>query len=503
MAARGRTTRAAAGAGVALLLGGCVVGPKYHRPAPPPEASLPPAAAVVLAAPGMDAQRIAPGRDVQAQWWALFRSPELDALIGQALEKNADLEAAKAALRSSRETWLAARGAYAPTVDAGAAATHEKNPGYLASPLASNANIFDLYTAQLDIAYAVDVFGGVRRQAEGAAAQVEQQRFQLEAARLALTANLASAAIQEAAVRDQIAANERLIASQRQLLDVLKIQFARGEAARADVAAQALALAQAEAALPPLQRQGDQLRDQIAALAGGYPADPAARLDFARLALPADLPGALPAGLVEHRPDIRAAEANLHAASAAVGVAAAARLPSLSLTDAYGGQAGTIANLFAYGDQGWGVGAGIAQPVFQGFALKHRQRAAEAALDQARAQYRSTVITSLQNVADALHALEADARGLGMADAADRAAQAALEVARQRYAAGETGSTPVMAAAQTREQAAIGLSQAKAQRLVDTVALFQALGGGWWNRGDVEIESSSRKSRSDYPGPPR
>ena len=325
------------------------------------------------------------------------------------------------------------------------------------------------------------MFGAARLQVKGAAAQADVQRFQLEAVRLALTANLASAAIQEAATRDQIEANRRLIASQRELLDVLKAQFAKGQAASADVAAQALVVAQAEAALPPLERQRDQLRDQIAALCGGYPNEKAARIEFAALSLPTDLPEAVPSALAEHRPDIRAAEANLRSANAAVGVAAAARLPSITLTGDLGVDAGRIGQLFTPGNQAWTLGAGLTQPVFQGFALKHRQRAAEAALDQARAQYRSTVITGLQNVADALHALEFDARALSTAEAQDRAARAGLEIARQRYAAGETGSATMLAAVQVREQATISLSQARAQRLVDTVALFQALGGGWWS----------------------
>lgn len=479
MRAGGRAARAAAGAGIALALAGCVVGPKYRKPAPPAADALPSAASLTLDAPGVSPQRIATTGEVQAQWWALFHSSELDALIGRALTRNADVEAAAAALSSARENWLAARGAYAPSVEADAAGAHEKNPGYLASPLASNANIFDLYTAGLGISYAADVFGAVRLQAQGASALADQQRFQLEAVRLALTANLASAVIQEAAVRDQIAANRRLIDSQGELLRVLQTQYGKGEAAQTDVAAQALALAQAQAALPPLQRQDDELRDQISALSGGDPTERTALPDFAAFALPADLPAALPAEIVEHRPDIRAAEANLRAANAAVGVAVAARLPSFTLTAAYGGQAGVIGKLLTYGDQGWILGAGVAQPVFQGFALKHRQRAAEAALDQARAQYRSTVTASLQNVADALHALETDARALSAAEAVDRAAETSLDLARRRYAAGETGSIPVMTADQAREQAAIGLSQARAQRLVDTLALFQALGGGW------------------------
>jgi NodT family efflux transporter outer membrane factor (OMF) lipoprotein len=482
MARPGRAVRTAAGAGIALAfaLAGCVVGPKYAKPAPPPVDALPSAASVKLD----PQQRVASGSDVQAQWWALFHSPELDALIGRALAKNADVEAAAASLRAARESWLAARGAYAPAVEAGAGLAREKNPAYLASPLASNANIFDLYTAQLGVSYAVDVFGGVRRQVQGAAAEADQQRFELEAARLALTANLTSAVIQEAAARDQIAATRRLIQNQQELLEVLRTQLAKGQAARTDVTAQELALAQAQAALPPLQRQDDQLRDQIAALCGGYPTDRAALPDFTALALPADLPTALPSQIVEHRPDIRAAEANLRAANAAVGVAAAARLPSFTVTAAYSGQAGTIGSLLNTGNQGWLLGADVAQPVFQGYALKHRQRAAEAAFDQARAQYRSTVIASLQSVADTLHALETDAPALEVAEAGDRAAEASLALARRRFAVGETGSIAVMAAVQTREQAAVSLSQARAQRLVDTVALFQALGGGWWNRKD-------------------
>ena len=468
---------AALGPMLGLALAGCVVGPKYHKPGPPPAAALPPPGALQLAD-----QHVAPGLDVQARWWSLFHSPELDALIARALDRNADVEAAQGALRQARETWLAARGAYAPSVDLGLNVSRQKNPAYLASPLSSNASLFDLYSAQVSVGYVVDVFGGVRRQVQQAAAGVDVQRFQLEATDLALTANLAAAAIQEAAVRDQIAASERLIGSQAELLAVLQRQFAKGQAARGDVDAQALALAQAQAALPPLIRQRDQLRDQIAALGGGYPTDPAPRIDFATLTAPTDLPEAVPARLVEQRPDIRAAEANLRAANAAVGVAAAARLPSVTLTAAAGGQSGTLGTLLSQGDQAWSLGTGLAQPVFQGFALKHRQRAAEAALAQARAQYRSTVVTSCQNVADALHALESDAQTLRIADAGEAAARSALETARRRNAAGEVGSPAVLGAVQTHEQAVIGLSQARTQRLLDTIALFQALGGGWWNR---------------------
>jgi NodT family efflux transporter outer membrane factor (OMF) lipoprotein len=352
--------------------------------------------------------------------------------------------------------------------------------------LASSANPFTLHTLQLTVGYAPDVFGGVRRQTETVAAQAEAQRFETEAAYLTLTSNVVAAAIGEAALRNQVAATEKVIDLDGEILDLTRRQKAVGQASGADVAAQEAALAQAEAALPPLQKQLAQQHDLIAALTGHLPNEPAGQdFDLADFTLPVDLPVSLPSRLVEQRPDVKVAEANLHAASAQVGVAIANRLPSFALSASAGGASTSLASLFTQGNGFWGLSAGVTQPIFEGGALLHRQRAAEASLDQAKAQYRSTVIAACQNVADSLQALQADAAALRAADRAERSAAVSLAIARKQLEVGDASSLAVLSAEQAYQQALIGRVQAQSNRYADTAALFQALGGGWWNRRDV------------------
>jgi NodT family efflux transporter outer membrane factor (OMF) lipoprotein len=435
---------------------------------------------------GGEAQRLVDGMDIPGQWWALFRSQPLNDLIEQALKANPDLEAAQAALRGARENVFAQQGAYFPSVEASFNPTRQKVAGILGSPVADGGNIFSLHTAQVAVAYTPDLFGGTRRQVESLKAQAESQRFQVEATYLTLTSNVVAAAVEEAALRGQIAATRKIIEIQGRSLELLQRQYALGQIAVADVAAQEAALAQSQAALPPLEKQLAQQRDLLARLVGRFPSEEMAeRFDLASLELPRELPVSLPAKLVAQRPDVRSAEELLHAASAEIGVNVANRLPNITLSANLGSTATAIGELFTAGTGFWSLAANVTQPIFQGGTLLHRQRAAEAAYDQAAAQYRGVVLTAFQNVADTLHAIRTDADALKAAVAAERAAAKSLAIVHRQLELGDVSYLAILNAEQTYQQAQITLVQAQANRYADTAALFQALGGGWWNRSDI------------------
>lgn len=464
-----------------LALAGCMVGPDFHRPAPPRADRYTTQPLPATLGHGSDSQRFAADADVPAAWWTLFHSQPLDALVRQALKANPDLAAAQAALREARENLAAGRGALYPNASADYNVSRQRIAGTLASPASSGYDYYTLHTAQVDVSWAPDLFGGTRRQLEALRAQVDVQRFQLEAARLSLTSSVVVAAINQAGLRAQIDATRRIIASQRTTLDSLQRQFALGAQPEAAVAAQQATLAQAEATLPPLQRQLEQQGDALAALLGEAPsAAPVTQFTLADLQLPHELPLSLPAQLVERRPDVRAAEAELHAASAEVGVAIANRLPKFTLSANAGSAPTDIAKLFAHGTLFWNIAADIAEPVFDAGSLKHQQRAVEAAFEQAKAQYRASVIAALQNVADTLYALKGDADALATAEAAAHATAHSLDIARSQFRLGDIDHLAVLQAEQANQQAAINLVQARVNRYGDTAALFQALGGGWW-----------------------
>lgn len=464
-----------------LLASGCAVGPNFKRPAPPPVTSFTPADAPHPAQTTADSQALVQGMDIPGRWWTVFHSEALDDLVKEALAHNADVAAAEAALRNARELLYAQRGALLPTVDAGFNVTRSRTSATIAPVLSNNQQTYTLYTPQVTISYAPDVFGGVRRQIEGAAARAESQKYQTEAAYLTLTSNVVQAALLEASLRDQISATHEIITAEAKLLDLMRKQHAVGQISGADVAAQETALAQAEQSLPPLEKQLTQERDLLAVLAGRYPSQgPSGTVDLATLTLPHEVPVGLPSSLVDRRPDIRAAEANLHAASAAVGVAVAARLPNITLTANGGSAAATIAALTSSPNLFWGLSAGVTQPVFEGGQLLHQQKAAEAAYDQAREQYRSTVLQAFQNVADAMQALQLDDEALNAAVLAERAAARSLDISQKQVQVGEVSAISVLNAEQAYRQALISLIQAKAGRYTDTVALFQALGAGGW-----------------------
>jgi NodT family efflux transporter outer membrane factor (OMF) lipoprotein len=461
---------------------GCV-GPNFHRPAPPATdrytAEALPAATAAADTPGGAAQQFLAGQDVPRNWWTLFGSPDLDALVEEALVKNPTVAAAQAALRQARETTAAQRGSYFPVVAGSFDASRERDAvGVLSPNLTSGEALYDLYTPQVTVTFVPDVFGANRRAVESLAAQEEATRYQLDATYLTLTANVVTTAIQDAALRAQVAATTRAVALERDALRLMRRQRELGSIAESDVYAQDAALAQLEETLPPLQRQLEQARDQLAALTGHLPADlklPTFSLE--QMQLPADIPVGVPSELVERRPDVRAAEAQLHSATAQVGVAVANLLPQLNITGNLGSSATTTGDLFKAGTGFWSVGASLSQTLFAGGTLVHRKRAAEAAMDQAGALYQSTVLTAFQNVADALHALETDADAIQAATRAETASRLSFEVARRQLDLGAVSSLALIAAEQSYQQAVVALVQARANRYADTAALFQALGG--------------------------
>jgi NodT family efflux transporter outer membrane factor (OMF) lipoprotein len=459
------------------------VGPNFHRPAPPQVdrytvEALPPETASAKG-PGGAAQRFLAQGEVPRDWWTRFGSEELDALVAEALRANPSVHAAAAALRQAQENTAAQRGSYYPTVQAGFDATRQRNAvGVLAPSLASGTALYNLYTPQVTVSYVPDVFGANRRQVESLAALAEASQYQLDATYLTLTATVVTTAIQEAGLRAQISATERVIALERDSLGVLRRELELGAVAEGDVYAQEAALAQLETTLPPLRRQLEVARDALAVLTGRLPANyTPARFELDQLILPADLPLGVPSQLVERRPDVRAAEAQLHAATAQVGVAIANLLPQVTITGDIGSAATAMGDLFKPGTGFWSVGASLTQTLFEGGTLIHRKRAADAALDQAGALYRSAVLTAFQNVADALHALATDADALAAASRAEEAAQKSLDVVRHQLALGSVSYLALVNAEQAYQQALISLTQARANRYADTAALFQALGG--------------------------
>jgi NodT family efflux transporter outer membrane factor (OMF) lipoprotein len=503
-------------AAVAAAASGCAVGPRYHAPAAPVGAGYAPDALADRSASapvhGGAEQRLIAGRDLAFEWWRLFQSAPLDALIERALQANPTVTAAQAGLSQAREFVAAQRGFFYPTVGANFQAERHKVSGNTNSsqtvgvqgngvnllpqvpetPASINAkprnlpSYYTFYTAQLSVGFVPDVLGGNRRQVESLAAQADVQRFALEATYVTLSANVAAAAIQQASLAAQIATTNRIIDVERQSLDILRAQFRLGFVMRSDVAAAEAALAQALATLPPLEKQQEQTRDLLAALVGATPDRAQERVDLDALQLPTELPLTLPAALLEHRPDIRSAEAQLRSANANVGVAVAAMLPEFSISGQYGGNATQVSQMFASGGPFWSLYGDVSQPVFQGGTLLHQKRAASAALRQAAAAYQGTVLTAYQNVADALRASLSDSETFKLDVDAENSAKLAYDLTRRQLETGYVTVLALLAAETTYQQALLTRIQAQATRYGDTVALFLALGGGWWNRGAAD-----------------
>jgi NodT family efflux transporter outer membrane factor (OMF) lipoprotein len=475
---------------LALSIAGCAVGPDFRPPAAPSvtryTAGPLAATAATAAVAGGDAQRFSENAELSGDWWTLFHSRILNDLIEQALANNHDLKAAQAALSQARETVLAQRAAYYPSLGADFSASRQKQPASLAPVPANNALLYSLFTPQLNISYVPDVFGLNRRTVESLQAQAQTVRFQMLATYTTLTSNVVVTAIQASAMDAQVEATRQLIALNSHGLEILNYQLRKGYASGVDVAAQESQLAQVTATLPPLIKQAAQLHHLLAVLTGRFPGESAAdAFELSSLQLPTDLPVSMPAKLVAQRPDVRQAQANLHAASAQIGVAIANRLPNITLTADAGSTGLAISQLFNSGTGFWGLTGDITTPIFEGGKLLHQERAARAAFTQAAEQYRSTVLTAVQNVADTLTALQQDAEGLKAAATAEQAAKTTLDLAQRQLRDGYAGDLALLSAEQAYQQARLNLIQAQASRYADTAALFQALGGGWWQRAEL------------------
>jgi NodT family efflux transporter outer membrane factor (OMF) lipoprotein len=476
--------------------GGCAVGPDFLAPPLSGEAGY-------LSTPIPDrtekagrtdlghSQQLAQGKEISAQWWKLFHSAGLNSVIERAFAANPTIQAAQAALRAAQANARAQEGALFPTVSADFNPTRQQTPsGSLTSSASSGASIYSLYTLQANVNYTLDVFGGVRRSMEAAGAQADFQRYELEAAYLTLAANAASAAVQEASLRAQIDATVEVIRIEHEILGLMRRQTEKGQIAGVDVVAQETALAQSELTLPPLRKQLAQTGHQLSVLAGNFPNKPAGAFKLGDLQLPRVLPVSVPSQLVRQRPDIMAAEAAMHSASALVGVAEANRLPNFTISGSYGASSLQIEQILLPQNRLWSIGGNVAQTIFDAGTLEERQRAAEAAFDQAEAAYRSTVLTAFQNVADALRALQYGASALFAATRAEGSASEYLQITRQRQQLGAVNYLVLLNAEQTYQQARMALIQAQAARLADTIALFQALGGGWWAHDREGIRSA-------------
>jgi NodT family efflux transporter outer membrane factor (OMF) lipoprotein len=463
------------------LMGGCAVGPNFVRPTPPDtdrythEAQ----SEATVAADGQ-AQHFTPGAEITADWWRLFKSPQLDAVVRQAISNNPTLQAAEASLRQSQDNLRSGYGLYFPQGQAGVSASRQLTaPAQQGSQ--TSGSIFNLFTASGTISYTLDVFGGKRRTVEGLRAQADSQRYESKAAFLALSANVVNTSIARAAYAAQIRATEQLIDLENQQLHLAETQARAGTAPYSTVLSVRSLIAANQALLAPLNQNASQAEHLLAMLEGVVPSKAnLPDIDLAELSLPADLPLSLPSDLVNQRPDILLSEALMHVASANIGIATAAMFPSFSLSGTYGGASTTLANLSAV-SKFWSIGPTATTPVFQGNSLWYVRRASIDAYQQSQANYRQTVLGAFEQVADTLKALEHDAEGLQAQVEARRAAGEALNLLQVNYRAGLVAYPDVLAADVQFHQATLGYLQAVAQRHQDTVALFVALGGGWWN----------------------
>jgi NodT family efflux transporter outer membrane factor (OMF) lipoprotein len=490
--------RSAAGPAAGCLLvaiGGCAVGPNFSRPAAPAGAGYavaPIAATGASPAPGGEAQRFVADLDIPGQWWTLFRSDDLNTLIERALAHSPTLAGAQAALRQANETLAAERGSYLPSVSGSVQSERERGSSASFGGISGipPAFYYSLNNVGVNVSYTLDAFGGIRREVEALKAQAEYEQYALEASYLSLTANIVTAAVTEASLRAQLAATDEIAASQRRQLEILRKRFDAGGSSRSDVLQQEATLDNTLATVPALRSQLTQERNLLAAYLGVSPAEYTAagfRLDS--LHLPEDLPMSLPSKLVEQRPDVREYSALLHESTAQIGVATANMLPQITLTGSLGGEATKMSQVFSSNSLVWSLVGGLTQPIFKGGTLLHQRRAAVAAAQQAAANYQSTVITAFQNVADTLAALQADADVFAAQAAGERAARGSLDLVEVQFKSGAASYTQVLTAEQTYQNAALSLVKARAQRYVDTAALFQALGGGWWNRADASAKA--------------
>jgi len=479
--------------GAALLLCGCTVGPDFQRPEPPDSRSYTRSSIELPGAGPADAkQNLIGGTAVGAQWWELFRSPPLDEVVALALEGSPTLDAARASLAQAQEAIAVARGALYPQVDINAGAARQRVGGSVVPGVApAVANVLSVGPT---VSYGPDVFGGTRRLIEQQSALAEVLRNELAAAYLALTGNAVTQAINIGSAREQIEAVREIIAIDERNLDLVRIEQEIGKAAQVDVLNARSVLAADQALLPPIRQQLGVARHALSILVGKPPAvwSPP-DFELAALSLPTELPVSLPSDLVRERPDILAAEAQLHAATAAIGVATAQLYPSITLSASWTQQSVSMGPLFEGSTGLWSVAAGLTAPIFHGGTLQAQRRAAEDALAVQLALYRQTVLQVFGQVADTLRALEHDAEAIAAQHNALEAAQASLELTQESYAAGQSSFLQVLEVQRLYQQARLGYARARGQRYLDSVQLFMAMGGGWRHWSDPALGTDSSR----------
>lgn len=472
---------------LSVMLTGCMVGANFHSPPSPrvhsyTEKPLPAkTAATPAAGKAGKSQTFVHGQNIPADWWYLFRSRELNYLIARGLANSPTMAAAYATLRVAQETLNAQIGnLFFPAFNASVAGQRQQFSG--ASIGSGTQSLFNLFNASVNVAYTLDVFGGSRRQIEALRAQVDYQQFQLIAAYITLSANIVTTAVTVASYQAQINATEELIRIEENQLKILEKQFRLGGISLENVLTQETLVNQTRATLPPLQKSLSQSRHALLVLVGDFPDRPLPNINLDAIHLPEHLPVSLPSYIVRQRPDVRAYEALLHAACANVGVATANLFPQFTINGIYGWQSSVASQLFNPASKIWSIGATITQPIFHGGALFAERRVAIATYDQVAAQYRQTVLTAFQNVADTLRALETDARTLRAEQRAATSAKRNLYLTQRQYFLGGSSYLALLNAQQQYQTLVISVIQAKAIRYNDTAALFQALGGGWWNK---------------------
>ena len=467
---------------LAVMTAGCAVGPDFHRPEAPKatrytEKPLPEKTAHAAGV----SQHFSSGSDIPADWWTLFHSRALDGLVRQALAGSPTLDAARATLNQANQGLAAEMGYVYPQVNLNTSAQRQRfSPAIFGGT--GSPSIFNLYNASVQVSYGIDLFGGLRRQIESQKAQVEYEGYQYQGAILALTSNVVTAAVTEASLRAQIGATKEIISAEEKQLRIVENQLKLGGASKSDLLLQKSQLAETMASLPPLEKSLAQIRHQLAVYVGRTPQDanlPEIRLN--ELTLPENLPVSLPSKLAEQRPDIRAAEALLHEASAQIGVATANLYPQISLSANFGSESISTSGLFSNNTNVWSVGGNLLQPIFHGGQLQAQKKSAVAAYQNAFAQYRSTVLQAFQNVADVLRALESDAAALKANRDAEVSSKDALDLVRRQFDLGAASYLSLLTAERQYQQSRISVIQARALRYADTAALFQSLGGGWWH----------------------
>lgn len=475
-----------------LVLGGCAAGPDFHPPEGPHIENY--TSATTATPVSKSRPQLVTQDNIPEQWWQLFQSEDLSQLVTLGLENSPTLTAAAARLRASQENLRADTGSLLyPTVDLPLNSSRQKISGATFGD-AGNPSIFTLHNASINVTYDINLFGAGLRYLEYGQAVVDADAYQLEASRLTLTTNIVTTAITEASLREQLSALNSIIDDEAAVLDLVEKQFVIGVIPRADLLSQRATLALARTQIPVLEKALHQTRHQLATLIGQLPGDaneiPQIRLED--LTMPEEIPLTLPSTLTHRRPDVRAAEAVLHQASAQVGVATANLYPHLTLTASYGSESSRFADLFSAGSSIWGLGAGLTQPLFHGGELRAKRRAALATFDQAAALYRQSVLTAFQDVANALLALDMDSRQLDLQAQAEHLTSETLSLVRVQYRQGAVSYLALLDAQRSFQQARINLIKARVALYNDTAALIYALGGGW-----ISVQPDTQQTLSD------